>query len=480
MNDDYNHASDTIVISDLHLADAEPPHPKNPLWKRYKRPRFFMDRSFRKFLEYIDRVAANPIELVFNGDIFDFDSVMAIPEDLTQKVSWLEKLRGLSSDETKSRFKMKIILDDHPIWVEALRDFLLRGHRVIFVIGNHDMELHWPSVRKDILKRLALSKEGEARVRFCEWFYISNKDTLIEHGNQYDSYCLCANPINPLIRKGSKIQVRIPFGNLAGKYILNGMGLMNPHADSSFIKNSLWEYLVFYYKYVVRTQPFILWTWFWSAFITLLHSLADGFLPALSDPLTIDDRVADIAHRSNASPRIVWSLKELHVHPAIFNPLKIMRELWLDRAMLLAFIVFIGFEFFTIINVFVKVSFWWFIVPVALLMPTLIFYARSVQSEISMAYKKAMMRVPVSAKIATVGRVIQGHTHLEKHQWIDGVEYLNTGTWSPAYRDVECTQPYGRKCFAWIKPGNAGSRSAELYEWKDGSHELIPVSTPPS
>jgi hypothetical protein len=57
----------------------------------------------------------------------------------------------------------------------------------------------------------------------------------------------------------------------------------------------------------------------------------------------------------------------------------------------------------------------------------------------------------------------------------NGVEYLNTGTWSNAYRDVECTQPYGSKCFAWIKPGPDGKRVAELYVWKDGEVERLPA-----
>jgi hypothetical protein len=74
-----------------------------------------------------------------------------------------------------------------------------------------------------------------------------------------------------------------------------------------------------------------------------------------------------------------------------------------------------------------------------------------------------------------VSRVVQGHVHLARHTYTEGVEYMNTGTWSPAYRDVECTQPYGRKCFAWIKPGEDGKRVAELYEWKENGPDLLPV-----
>lgn len=470
----YKLSNHTLVVSDIHLADAEPLHPRNPLWKGFKQSHHFIDSSFKAFLDCLQARIDEPIELVLNGDIFDFDSVMAVPKDSPIRFTWLERLRGLSSEEPKSRFKMKIILESHPIWFQALKDFITAGNRVVFVIGNHDLELHWPSVRQDILSYLDLPEEKKGDVKFCEWFYISNQDTLIEHGNQYDAYCLCSNPIHPLIKKGSKIIVRLPFGNLAGKYMVNGMGLMNPHATNSYIKETVWEYLVFYFKYVIRTQPFLLWTWFWGAFVTLAYSLSEGFLPAMSDPLTVDARIEDIANRSNASVLMVLALKEVHVHPAIFNPLKILRELWLDRAILLGIIFFGSFQFATFLNVFAHFSFWWFVGLVVLLMPLFIFYARSVRSEVEITQEAAFELAPLSAQITKVKRIVQGHTHLEKHSRVEGVEVLNTGTWSPAYRDVECTQPFGRKCFAWIKPGNpGGSRVAELYEWTEGGPVLI-------
>jgi UDP-2,3-diacylglucosamine pyrophosphatase LpxH len=468
--EDFSQAENTIVVSDIHLADAEEVHPRYPLWKRFKLPEHFVDHTFKAFLDDLQSKISSPIELVLNGDIFDFDSVMVIPKNTPYHVNWLERLRGLASEEPKSRFKIKTILDSHPIWVNSLREFVMAGNRLIFVIGNHDMELHWPLVQQDLLNALNLPEEKRSSVRFCEWFYISNKDTLIEHGNQYDAYCLCSNPVHPLIKKGSRILIRLPFGNLAGKFMVNGMGLLNPHANSSYIKDSVWDYVSFYYKYVMRTQPFLLWTWFWSAFVTLIESVTEGLLPALRDPLTVDARIQDIAQRANASVLVVLALKEVHVHPAIFNPFKILRELWLDRAILLGLIVFSCFQFFSFLNIFAHVSFLWFIVPLILLLPAFIYYASSVQSEVDATQRAAFHMAPLSARITKVKRIVQGHTHLEAHTHVEGIEVLNTGTWSPAYHDVACTQPYGRKCFAWIRPGSANEgRKAELYEWR-GDH----------
>jgi len=324
---DFRSEKNTIVLSDIHLADAEPPHKKHPLWKRFKQPDLFIDASFKNLLVYLEEQSEGSIELVLNGDIFDFDSVMAFPEgEADFKVSRLERKRGLNTEEPKSRFKIKKILEDHPVFVEALRTFLSNGHRVVFVTGNHDMELHWPSVRQDILEHLDLPEGLQENVRFVEWFYVSNGDTLIEHGNQYDAYCLCHNPIFPFILKGSTRWVHLPFGNLAGKYMTNGMGLFNPNLESSYIM-SLKGYIVFFFRYLIRIQPLLLWTWFWGASTTLLVSLLEGLMPADKDPLLMNRRVNEIARRSNATSGTVMSLLELRVHPAIFNPLTwIMRE----------------------------------------------------------------------------------------------------------------------------------------------------------
>jgi hypothetical protein len=106
-------------------------------------------------------------------------------------------------------------------------------------------------------------------------------------------------------------------------------------------------------------------------------------------------------------------------------------------------------------------------------MPGFIFYARSVGSEVMSSQASALRFAPMSAQIAHVKRVIQGHTHRAVHTSIGDVEYLNTGTWSPAFLDVECTKPYSRKCFAWLKPGDDGARAASLYEWTGNDVVLI-------
>src|SRR5690606_23670572 len=95
-----------------------------------------------------------------------------------------------------------------------------------------------------------------------------------------------------------------------------------------------------------------------------------------------ETRIETIAERANTTPRVVRAIRALHVHPSIYNPVQILRELWLDRAILLL-LMFIGsFWFFSTVNVFAQVSIWWFLVPLVLLLPAFIFYARTVESDV--------------------------------------------------------------------------------------------------
>ena len=458
----------TAIVSDLHLCEEEPVHPKFPLWKKYKTRAFFFDDEFALFLKKIREMSqGEKLELVLNGDIFDFDSCTRLPEDPTFYISWLERRRGLHPQEEKSVFKIKQILKDHSIWVKALSDFLKEGHQVIFVIGNHDLELHFPKVQEAVCEALLCPAAEHSQIRFVEWFYISNSDTHIEHGNQYDPYCMAEDPIRPFIQNFNRIEVRVPFGNLATRYLINGMGFFNPHLDSNYIMSPR-EYVKFFLKYIVRAQPLLILTWLWGSVVTLTQSFLDRLRPEISDPLGIEDKIEKIALKSNATPRMVREMKELFVAPAASHPLVIMKELWLDRAFLILAVLVVLYILFLQIDRIFSLSVWWTFVPLFLFIPFFLFYSRSVYSSVH-EYKEPRDDIlSMTSTITKVFRVVYGHTHIVRHEMIGAVEHLNSGTWSPAFLDVECEKPIGKNTFVWIYPSSSGYREAKIYQIKGG------------
>ena len=99
------HKYNTAVIGDLHLSDAEPVHPKKPYWKNFKQAKHFIDESFEGFLAHLESESDLPVELILNGDIFDYDSVMSLPEgELYEELSHMEKKIGVDV-EVKSENK---------------------------------------------------------------------------------------------------------------------------------------------------------------------------------------------------------------------------------------------------------------------------------------------------------------------------------------------------------------------------------------
>jgi UDP-2,3-diacylglucosamine pyrophosphatase LpxH len=470
----FSQASLTAVVSDLHLCEEEPLNLHYPLWKKYKTRKFFFDEEFCHFLQYLhSKSEGKSAELILNGDIFDFDSVTGLPDRPPYRLSNLERAHGLRPEETRSEFKLQKILKDHQQWVDGLCWFLQQGHRLIFIIGNHDVELYWPRVQE--VMRQALTQGDSSlneRLRFCEWFYISNQDTLVEHGNQHDPYCVTRDPVNPFVKKFNRIVVRLPFGSLTTRYLINRMGFFNPHVDSNFIMSAK-EYVNFFFRYMFRAQPFLMLTWFTGSCVVLIQSFFDQLLPAQKDPLTIEDRVEAVARKANATPRMVRELKELFVAPAASDPLLLVRELWLDRAFILLIMVVVVFQLFLLLQPIYPLSFFWFLIPFLVFLPFFMFYSKSVHSGV-VAFKEPQERVlALSSMITGVNRIVYGHTHIIRHELIGPVEHLNSGTWSPAFLDVECEKPIGRKTCVLIQPSEKGVRKARLMQFVEG--RLRPV-----
>jgi len=497
----------------MHLSEAQPFEKRRPEWMAYKRREFFIDEDFARFLDYLDEQAEGPVELVLNGDIFDFDSITQLPNDPEHHIDWLARLRGLASEEWMSLFKMECIISDHTTWFDALGDFIRRGNRVVFVIGNHDVELHWPAVRKRVREALDLpppstlvddsvegallaeseggteserppsvAPEGLPPLVFCNWFYISEEDTYISHGHQYDTNCAERDPINPVISVHGRPQIRIPFGDIAGRYLMNGMGYFNPHAIDNYIM-SAGQYLRFFFRYMLRTQPLLVWTWFWGAIATLFITMRSHWRPSMRDPLLVDEKVKVIARRARVSASVVRKLQALRVTPSSSNPFLILRELWLDRALLLLALLFAAWQIVLHINYAIPISALWGLVPLGFFLVPYFMYATSVRPT---AFRQPLLnakRAELIARITGVRRVVFSHTHEPEIRKIGPVQFLNSGFWSPAFAEPECRTRIGTQTFVWIKPAGdrddeQAEREALLYEWPPGAEQPCAFEPP--
>ncbi|MBW2736905.1 MAG: hypothetical protein JRH20_31365 [Deltaproteobacteria bacterium] len=116
--------------------------------------------------------ADNPIDLVFNGDCFDFLKTGvndAWPYHINKEIA----LRKLDS-----------VLGAHSAFLEAIDTFVHRGggrNTVHFVTGNHDAELLFPAVQRALRNACG----GHELVRF-PGFELNIGPVHFEHGHQFD------------------------------------------------------------------------------------------------------------------------------------------------------------------------------------------------------------------------------------------------------------------------------------------------------
>ncbi len=170
----------TYVISDLHLGGAYPV-PGAGVGA--------FDRGFRictraeELIRFVDALTAKPvgapsIELVVNGDLVDF---------LAEKDEHGDTWSAFTFDQVSARKKFDDIVARDRAFFDALGRFLAKGHRLVILLGNHDIELALPALRPALANAVGarLGTDFEF-VPGAEAYMVG--DALLEHGNRYDSF----------------------------------------------------------------------------------------------------------------------------------------------------------------------------------------------------------------------------------------------------------------------------------------------------
>lgn len=191
MPDDLPQHDALHVVSDIHMGGVAG---------------FQVLRETARLAGYVRRLAASrpgqEVALVLNGDVFD-----TLAEDL-------------GSDYLATRQALQVvgrILDDPafaPVWA-ALSAFVQQpGRTLVFVIGNHDIEIAFPGVQRLLLARLA-GQDLAARARTvfsttgagyaCR---VGAARVFCTHGNEFDAWNY--NRYEDLARVGRRLNCGQP------------------------------------------------------------------------------------------------------------------------------------------------------------------------------------------------------------------------------------------------------------------------------
>ncbi len=200
-----------LVFSDVHLGSDLNDRDTGHVVRRSHK----IDRDLVELLRHYlaETPAGDRWRIVIAGDFIDFIGITvgAGEEDLATELTAEEQEHGLGNASDHARIKLRRVADRHGDVFEALAAFVAEGHALTVVHGNHDVEFHWDEVKSDF-RRILLghaearaAKSGAAldgsfldRIEFNPWFFYWNGVAYIEHGHQYDPYCVTEHVMAPL------------------------------------------------------------------------------------------------------------------------------------------------------------------------------------------------------------------------------------------------------------------------------------------
>src|SRR5262249_50206933 len=92
----------------------------------------------------------------------------------------------LIEDPSEATAVLRRIIDRDRLFFSALRDLLTAGHRLTIVLGNHDVELSFPALRRILMEELGADGKRFSFIYDGEAYQVGK--VLIEHGNRYDEW----------------------------------------------------------------------------------------------------------------------------------------------------------------------------------------------------------------------------------------------------------------------------------------------------
>ncbi len=163
-----------LVLSDLHLgAGTMFENKKNHLEE------FHYDKELVEFLKYYSSgdYANKDVELILNGDVFDF---LAVPfVKYFDDEFWSEKA---------ALDKFKIILEAHGEVLDGFIEFIkIKKKKIVYMLGNHDAEMAFPSLREYLLSKIPEDLWSNFEIFFDHsGEYRPVEGVSIKHGHEYD------------------------------------------------------------------------------------------------------------------------------------------------------------------------------------------------------------------------------------------------------------------------------------------------------
>jgi UDP-2,3-diacylglucosamine pyrophosphatase LpxH len=217
---------DTYVISDIHLGGNPALAVVNGTVDFQMCPRESR-RRLARFIHSLRVGNARSVRLIINGDLVDFLAEESDGLPVAASEPARPRFESFTANEARAVAKLDRIVaraDEGAPSLErifdALRAFLGDGHALQILLGNHDLELTYPAVRRRLTS--ILTEDRPARLEYIldgEALPLGN--LLIEHGNRYDGWNAVAHgQLRALRARVSRDERPYPFDPPAGSRLV--------------------------------------------------------------------------------------------------------------------------------------------------------------------------------------------------------------------------------------------------------------------
>jgi UDP-2,3-diacylglucosamine pyrophosphatase LpxH len=482
---------DLVVVSDLHLGRGFDPRTKR--WHTLET--FFYDGDFHSFCEWLCRDAADRgtgLALILNGDIIDLLRIE--PEPAPGGASGIERRFGpVVTPEVAARMARDILLG-HVVFADAIAVVLAAGHEVVFLPGNHDLELQWEPVQEEVRSAVAdrlaargATSEALRRLRFEPWFLHEPGRIWIEHGCQYDPENAFRFPLRRRLARSPAAafvaERDMPLGNFFQKYLYNAFGSI-----TFIVPSSRANYR--YFRFLRANRPGLLLAVARSHgrfLIQLLRRLARA--PAAAWQREAEEahaaELTEIAEQSGLRDRLrdVDALKFVGADAAraASGLLRQGAKVVAGVALVTVAAMLIWAAAWRALDAF-RVGFGWkallslalYLVFGAIGLAALVAAAVRVPSDEPLLRPLGVAAERI-ASIVDVPIVVFGHSHDETVERIPRQEgnawYFNTGTWIAVFT-YDILVPRERVQYTFLQ---VRGRDAELMQWSPGRGRPLPV-----
>lgn len=448
-----------------------------------------MDRDLVALLDHY--ASKSPKEgrwrVVIAGDFIDFVGMsIDATDEITTALNDEEREHGLGGAADHARAKLRRVEARHGDVFDALARFLIGGHALTVVHGNHDIEFHWEEVRTLFTEMIAArartiaTKQGRdvgpdvsvaQRIEFEPWFFYWKGVAYIEHGHQYDAYCATENVILPVSPFDPR-RIMHGFSETLLRFVVRQTHGLVEHGHE---KMGIVDYVTFGLRLGTRGVLRLL-TCFINAVLQLFR-LRRGHLSETMRAIRSEHerRMALLSEAKRIGMDRLRAMLALQVAPITKSIGGILGSLLLDRialgfAAILALLVtaiasaFYGHVGFAAVGV---VLAW-----------VLLHRHFAAQRKLDPAEALAA-RAPKLASLLPAAFVVMGHTHAPVDQAIRGgaSRYINLGSWAEE-EEVEGTHDVQKAARTHLViEVDSGEPRAELRAWQDG--EPAPYAIPP-